>query len=298
MDYKKIIKTRKTRKKILNLFSFIPDELMLRIQYFIKMDRILRLKRPTRFTEKIQWYKLKYKNEILADCVDKYEVRKYLSQKGLSEFLNEIYGIYRSFDEINFSKLPDRFVIKNTLGGGNNSVLICKDKKKLDIKKLCNQIKEWDIKINKSCGREWPYECNTARIIIEKYLVDEKSAFECITDYKFFCFNGIVKYIVVDINRSTNHRRNIYDINWNVVEVETDCPRIKSKIEKPTLFKEMVELAQYISQEFPFVRVDLYCINDEKIVFGELTFYPWSGYIKFKPDEFDFILGEKFIINN
>src|SRR5699024_6110827 len=145
----------------------------------------------------------------------------------------------------------------------------------------------------KNGGREWAYYNLNPRIIIEKYLVNEESPEAGITDYKFFCFNGKPKYIVVDIDRYVGHKRNFYDVNWNFLDVSSDCPNYSDTIQKPDGLDEMLEVATTLSRDFPFVRVDLYYVNN-RVIFGEMTFYPWSGYVNFKPDNFDFILGEKF----
>ena len=135
IDYKKIFKSRKLRLAILELLSFIPDKLMIKIQYYIKIGRKLNLKNPQRYTEKLQWYKLNYKNPLMIKCVDKYDVREYVKDCGLENTLNECYGIFNSPDEINFDALPNKFVLKDTLGGGGNSIIICDDKSKANIKK-------------------------------------------------------------------------------------------------------------------------------------------------------------------
>lgn len=117
MDYKKIIKSRKLRVRIMQALSFVPDKMMLKMQYRIKTGRKLNLRDPQRYTEKLQWYKLYYRDPLMAQCVDKYEVRKYVEECGLGSILNKCYGVYSSPDEIDFRKLPDSFVLKDTLGG-------------------------------------------------------------------------------------------------------------------------------------------------------------------------------------
>ena len=128
MDYKKIIKNQTTRLKILRLLSFVPDRLMLKIQYFIKFKRRLNLNNPRRFTEKIQWYKLYYKNPLMIKCADKNDVREYVKSKGLEKYLIPCYGVYNSPEEIDWDSLPNQFVMKDTLGSGGHSVQIIKDK--------------------------------------------------------------------------------------------------------------------------------------------------------------------------
>ena len=136
MNYKKVIKSQKLRIFILNCLSFIPDKQMLQIQYFLKTGRLLNLKRPTRYTEKLQWYKLYYKNPLMAVCADKGYVRKFVESRGLGHILNKCYGIYDFPSEIDYDRLPKSFVIKDTLGGGGNSVILVRNKNKIDIKEL------------------------------------------------------------------------------------------------------------------------------------------------------------------
>ena len=296
MDYKKIFKSRNLRFKILNLLSWVPDKTMIKIQYRIKTGRKLNLKNPQRFTEKLQWYKLYYRNPIMKQCVDKYEVRKYVETKGLDYVLNECYGIYNSPDEIDFNKLPKKFVIKTTAGGGGNNIIICDDKNKFDKEESIKKLNEW-IKLNpkKAFGREWAYEGNINRIVIEKLLEGNDENLSGINDYKFFCYSGKVKYIVFDGDRYVKHKRSFYDENWNYIDVQSDCEKLENIIQKPEMLDEMKNIAEKLSRDFPFVRVDLYCIN-KKITFGELTFYPWGGYVQYNPDEFDYKLGEKILL--
>ena len=291
--YKKIIPSKKLRFKIIKLFNFIPDKTMLKIQYFIKLKRILNLKKPIRYTEKIQWYKLNYRNPVMCKCVDKYEVRDYVSSKGLSSILNILYGVYNSFDEIDFDVLPEKFIIKTTNGSGTN--YICKDKSKLDKTELAKVISQFFKEADASAGREWAYNGGIPKVIIEQLLEDDSTHDKSICDYKFLCFNGKPEYVVYDIDRFTNHKRNIYDTNWNDLHIESDCPCSEAVYPKPENFDEMLECARILSADFPAVRVDLYNINN-KIYFGELTFFPWSGYVQYTPDSFDFELGEKFIL--
>ena len=130
MNYKKIIKSQNLRFKILNCFSWVPDKLMVKIQYKIKTGRKLNLNNPTRFTEKLQWYKLYYRNQVMHKCVDKYEVREYVKSKKLEKILNELYGVYDKPEEIDFEKLPKKFVVKTSAGSGGQNVFICNDKNK------------------------------------------------------------------------------------------------------------------------------------------------------------------------
>ena len=124
---------------------------------------------------------------------------------------------------------------------------------------------------------------------------DSDNSFNGINDYKILCFNGKAKYIWVDVDRQTSHKRNFYDLDWNYIDVESDHPNFGDCLKKPQNLDEMIKIANIIAIDFPFVRVDLYSV-DSKIIFGELTFYPCTGYLIFKPDKFDFLLGQDFIL--
>ena len=291
MDYRNIVKNKEMRFKILHFLRFIPDKWMLKFQYRVKMGRKLNLKNPKRWTEKLQWYKANYRTPLLTQCADKYEVREYIKNKGLEGILNKLYMVYDNADQIKIDSLPQSFVIKTTNGSGTN--ILCKEKSQLDLEKVQKSLNEWMVRDNYSVGREWSYKNIVPKIIIEEYLEDKTNSFDGINDYKFLCFNGKAKYIVFDVDRNVSHKRNIYDTDWNFLDVKTDYPNFGDCVSKPEMLNEMLRVADILAKDFPFVRVDLYCVNS-KIYFGELTFYPWTGYIQFYPDEFDIILGEKF----
>ena len=293
MNYKTFIKDQKLRFKILHFFKFLPDAFITKVQYFIKTRRFLNLKNPKRFTEKIQFYKLFHHKKILNQCADKWSVREYIKSKGLSHILNDVYGVYNNFDEISFASLPEKFVIKITSGSGMN--LFCKDKSLFNIDKARIKIEYW-LSVNMYLlGREWCYKNIDRKLIVEKFLEDSDNSFNGINDYKILCFNGKAKYIWVDVDRQTSHKRNFYDLDWNYIDVESDHPNFGDCLKKPQNLDEMIKIANIIAIDFPFVRVDLYSV-DSKIIFGELTFYPCTGYLIFKPDKFDFLLGQDFIL--
>lgn len=291
--YKKIIKSRKLRFKILSILKFVPDKPMLKLQYYIKHKRRLNLKNPKRYTEKIQWYKLYYRNSLMPICVDKYKVREYVKSKGLEHILNQLYGVYNDIEKVDWNKLPDKFVLKVSNGSGTN--FLCTDKSKVNIEEVKEKFKDFSAQSKTSAGREWVYHQLESTIIAEALLEDKAQQNNSICDYKFLCFNGKPHYIVYDVNRFTDHRRNIYDLNWVNLNIESDCKCYEKEIVPPDNLNEMIEVAKVLSEDFPAVRVDLYSIGG-KIYFGELTFFPWSGYVQYNPDEFDFTLGEKFIL--
>ena len=147
--YKKIFKSKNLRFRILSALRFVPDKPMLHLQYRIKCGRPLNLKDPKRYTEKIQWYKLNYRNPRMGRCVDKYAVREYVKSKGLENTLTVLYGVYDNAEDIDFTLLPQKFVIKSTDGGGGENIFICKDKSKLDIPQVVKAISGWKNKKKK-----------------------------------------------------------------------------------------------------------------------------------------------------
>lgn len=293
MNYKKIIKSQETRFKILSILKFIPDDIMIKIQYKIKTGRRLNLKKPQRYSEKLQWYKLYYRDEIMTKCADKYSVREYVKDKGLENILNKLYFVYDNVEQIEFDKLPKKFVIKTTNGSGTN--ILCKNKNEISKNDIKEKLNKWLSRDYYSAGREWAYKDIVPKIIIEEYLEDKSNNFEGINDYKFLCFNGVVKYIVLDVDRNIDHKRNIYDVNWKLIDVSTDHNNIDIEIEKPEGLDKMLKVANTLAKDFPCVRVDLYWVNS-RVYFGELTFYPWTGYVNFNPDEFDYKLGKEFTL--
>ena len=291
--YKKIISSQKMRFAILRMLKFVPDKAMIKLQYRIKLKRKLNLKDPKRYTEKIQWYKLYYRNPVMIECLDKYGVRKYIEKKGLGNILNQLYQVVDRPEEINFDQLPDKFVIKTTNGSGTN--ILVKDKKTLNIAETKKKLNDFLNMAEASAGREWAYGGSSKKIIVEELLEDNSNKDKGISDYKFLCFNGKPVYVVYDKDRFSDHKRNFYDVNWNYVKVDSDCPCFEDSVKKPENYEKMVEIASVLSRDFPAVRVDLYNIEG-KIYFGELTFYPWSGYVQYTPDSFDFELGKYFVL--
>lgn len=298
MNYKKIIKSQNLRFKILNCFGWIPDKMMIKIQYRIKTGRKLNLNKPKRFTEKIQWYKLYYRNPLMHKCVDKYDVREYVKSKGLNKILNEMYGIYDKPEDIDYDKLPNKFVIKTTAGSGGQNVFVCHNKEKLDKKEILQKLKYWQ-KLNpkKHFGREWAYQGLKNRIIVEKYIESDSNG---LVDYKFFCFNGKVEYVYVISDRvlGKSTKLGIYNDAYEKIDAyrcdegrQLDCFPI------PKSFENMKKYASILSKDFPHARVDFYESNNE-VIFGEITFYDGSGYMKYDPDSFDYIIGKEWIVGD
>lgn len=298
MNYRNIIKSRELRIKILTLLDWVPDSIMLRLQYWLQTGRRLNLKNPKRFTERLQLYKMKYRNKNMLRCTDKYEVRGFIEEKGLSDILIPIVGIYNSVEEIHYSSLPQQFVAKTTDGGGGNQVFICKDKDKISEQYFFDKLNAWmNMPKSKQSGREWAYENHyPRRTLIEEMIGNGK---DDLIDYKFICFNGKVSYVygITDRHVGVSAQFGIYDSNFHKLNVDRCDERHQEKVlSKPKNYDKMKLVAEQLSKEFPHVRVDLYNINGD-IYFGELTFYDGSGYMSFNPDSFDEELGRNFNIS-
>lgn len=294
-NYRNIIKSRELRVKILTFLGWIPDGIMLRLQYWLQTGRKLNLKNPKRFTEKLQLYKKKYRNSDMLRCTDKYEVRKYIADKGYGDYLIPLIGVFDKVEDIDYSKLPNQFVAKSTDGGGGNQVLVCNDKTLLPEQDFKKRLSEWMSarKIKKHVGREWAYENDYPRRIIIEQLISADDIKKDLSDYKFFCFDGEPHYCQMTNDNSTGEAIDFYDMEWNHMPfrgMNLACHNVKTAAEKPTDFEQMKEAARKISKGFPFVRVDLYSIK-EGIYFSELSLYPVSSYGHFSPDE----LNEKVV---
>jgi hypothetical protein len=293
VEYKKLIKNQELRFKILDFLDFLPDEYMLRLQYKIKTGRKLNLKNPSRYTEKLQWYKLHYRDPLMTKCSDKYEVRDYVESKGYSSILNPLYDVYDDPEKIDYNSLPDSFAIKYTNGSGRN--IFVQNKSTMDLNDVNRTLNEWISNPRGRYGREWCYYNVTPRIVVESLL--ERDENSDIPDYKFFCFNGKVKYLYTMINYVDDHSSgqcSFFTPDFKKLPYKrSEYKAIEGDINKPENFDEMIRIAEKLSEDFPHVRVDLYNMKG-KIFFGELTFYNASGYTVFQPDEFDYIMGNEF----
>lgn len=277
----------KTRK--LYYKYFFSDEGFIRKKFKKRVGREVDLEDPVKFNDKLQWLKLNWYDTLAVKCSDKYRVRDYVREKIGAEYLNELYGVYDSVEEIDFNKLPKSFVLKATHGSGFN--IICKNKNEINLHKEAKEMKRW-LKINFFWqSREWVYKDIEPKIICEKYLKDKNN--KPPNDFKIFCFNGEPKLIQVDFNKFSSPRRNIYEYNsgWDFVDAEVEYPNIPDvNITNLKNLDKMLELSKILSNDFPHVRVDLYNIDGE-IIFGELTFFHGSGMRSSRPEELKIKMG-------
>lgn len=279
---------------ILRRVGFIfSDKTYLKYMYRLVMHEKLNLKHPQKFTEKIQWLKLYDRKPEYTDMVDKVKVKEYVSKKINNKIIIPTLAVYNDVNDLDLGKLPDRFVLKTSNGGGSNSVIICRDKSNFNIenaKKILQRGLKFSIYKN---YREWPYKSIHAQIIAEMYMQNNDD--DELMDYKFYCFNGRAEYCQVIMGRHANETIDFFDRDWKHQSFYGLNPIAKpagKPIAKPAALDQMLKIADILSENIPFVRVDLYYVNAE-IYFGELTFYPASGLGVFTPKEWDSLLGEK-----
>lgn len=288
MLLKKILKKVYLSTYKSGVFNIIPSELFLKIQYRAATGKKLNLKNPKSYNEKIQWIKLYDHNPLYVIFADKIAVRDYVKKTVGEQYLIPLIGIWKHVDDININELPQSFVLKTNHDSGG--VYICKDKKQFDFNKAKKEIAKRMQNNYFYVSREWGYKQVKPYILAETYLIDKTQ--KDLRDYKIFCFGGEPRFIQVDYDRFTFHKRNIYDVNWNYINLQIKCPTDKNiLIEKPDCLNEMLSIAQKLSSGLPQLRVDLYVV-DNKIYFGELTVYHGGGIEQFTPDHYELDWGK------
>lgn len=281
------------RKVLEPLSRLVPDRLFLMLKFRYKMGQWLWLSRknpPRTYNGKLQWLKLYDRQPIYTTMVDKSAAKEYVASIIGEEHIIKTLGVWERFDDIDFDALPDQFVLKTTHDSGG--VVVCRDKATLD-REAARQKLEASLRRDYYLGtREWPYKDVPHRILAEEYMVDE-SGYE-LKDYKWFCFNGEPRALFIATDRSNpdeDTKFDFFDADFRHLPFTNGHPNASRPIAKPTSFEEMKTLARKLSQGMPHLRVDFYDING-KIYFGELTFYHWSGFVKFEPKEWDTTFGD------
>ena len=282
---------RKILIRILRLFrSMISDESFVKILYYLHMGKKLDLKNPQTMNEKLQWLKLYDRKPLYHEMVDKILAKEYIRKLIGPQYLIPTIGQWNSFDEIDFERLPNRFVLKTNHSGGNMGVVICKDKTSFD-KNAARKRLEKSLKhdIYKSYV-EWPYKDIKKCIFAEELLEDNEGD---LVDYKFYCFDGYVDAVLTCIDRQSGETKfYFFDKKWELKRYNKrgkEAP-IDFTIPKPKNVDEMFDLAAKISKGIPHLRVDLYNI-DGKIYFGEMTFFTASGFDENRLPETDMYFG-------
>ena len=292
MSLKKYLKDPK-KYAIMLYGRLMPDTVACNAKYLKKVYRHntgmkLDLDDPKTYNEKLQWLKLYDRRPEYTDMVDKCEAKKYVAGRVGEEYIIPTYGVWNSFDEVDFDSLPDQFVLKCTHDSGG--IVFCTDKAAFDKEKAKEKINIYLKRNYYSQGREWPYKNVPPRIIAEKYMVDE-SGYE-LKDYKFFAFDGEVKamFIATDRNAKTDTCFDFFDKNFNHLPFTNGHPNAAVTPKKPQHYELMVELAEKLSRGLPQARIDFYNING-KVFFGEITFFHWGGFMPFKPEKWDYTFG-------
>lgn len=275
------------KQKIVKL---VPDEIFLRFKYFFVFKRWPNYRYPKMFSEKLQWLKLNYRDPSHVKLVDKIKVKEYVKNCIGEEYIIRTLGVWDSFDEIDFDTLPNQFVLKCTHDSG--SIIVCKDKASFDFKKAKEKI-GYFLKRNYYWeAREWPYKKVKPMVMAEEFLFEKEG--EAISDHKFYCFHGKPELYMIKTNVDTEFSETYYDffdmdgnfLKTDELEEGNDIlPKISSN------FGQMKELAEILAHDFPHIRVDFYDVN-EKIYFGELTFFPDAGFDNEFTKDWDLKLGE------
>lgn len=270
-----------------NILYKVSPKMELELLFYLRKGYRLNLKNPRTYNEKLQWIKLYDKNPLMEKCCDKYHVRKYLKELHCEELLVKLIWEGYNPEDIPFDELPEKCVIKATHGSTFN--IICKDVKKVVKQDVIKTCKRWLKEKFLPCYGEWFYGRMKPRIIIEEYL--ENLDGSSLNDYKVYCFNGEPRYIKVDIDRFSNHKCNIYSVNWKKIEnVRIGFNNACVEVSKPECLEELLQYARLLSKQFLHARVDFYIV-DGKIYFGEITFTSGAGFSNIQPYEFDVEMG-------
>ena len=286
------ITNRGYRVSKLSKFGFYnnqPDDKFLKKIFKIKIGKNLDLENPKTFNEKLQWIKLYDRKPIYTTMVDKYEVKKYVADIIGEEYIIPTIGVWDRFEDIDFDSLPEQFVLKCT--HDSNGLVICKDKKTLNCRRVKSKIKRCLKRNHYFTYREWPYKDVKPRIIAEKYMEDTATA--DLRDYKFFCFDGEAKMLFIATDRQKKRedvKLDFFDMEFNHLPITKGHSNAAVIPRKPKCFDEMRALAEKLSENIPHVRVDFYEV-DGKVYFSEFTFFSGAGLGAFSPEKWDEIIG-------
>ena len=271
-------------------YNRMPDEQYLRRRFKATIGRELNLESPQTYNEKIQWLKLYDRKPLYTELVDKIEVKKYVADKIGDEYVIPLLGVWNDPEEIDFTLLPNQFVLKCNHNSGIG-MYICKDKSKLDIDRVKRGLNIGLKEDKYLLGREWPYKNVKRRILAEKYMEDNTT--HDLKDYKFFAFDGVVKALFIATERQSANEEtkfDFFDAEFQHLDLINGHPNAEITPSCPKMFEEMKRLAEKLSKGFPHVRIDFYEVNG-KVYFGEFTFSHWSGLMPFEPESWDYTFG-------
>lgn len=277
--------------------TWIPERAYLEWLFRLKTGNRLDLSHPKSFGEKLQWLKLYDRKSEYTGMVDKLAVKDFVSRKIGAEYVIPTIGIWDNMDDIDWDSLPMKYVMKTSHGGGASGVVICRNKNVFDrqkaIKVLSNSLKKDIYRILK----EWPYKNVKKCVFAEEYICPE-SNMDDLTDYKWYCFNGEPTFCQVIQNRSTKETIDFFDTKWNhqdFIGLNPGAIHATNQPSCPHNLERQIRVARVLSQDIPFVRVDLYQVED-RLFFGEITFFPFSGLGQFMPEQYNMILGNMIVL--
>lgn len=268
-----------------------PAKWYIKFFYYLHLKEWPDLDNPRNFNEKLNWLKLHDHNPLYTRLADKCEVKKYVAEKIGSDKVVPLLGVWNHFDEIDFDKLPDQFILKCTHDSG--SCIVCDHKQTFDKESARTKLERClqnNFYWNK---REWVYKDVPPRIIAEQFLNDGRQGE--LQDYKFWCFNGEPRVVYIT-NKGQSIFENFYDMDFSPLDINHGYPRSIPEFSKPNHFDEMKLLAKKLSKGIPFVRVDFFLV-DQRVFFGEFTFYDWAGFYPFTPPEWNDIMGDWLELN-
>jgi len=268
------------------LRHFLSDRQYAKWRYRIELNQPLNLENPDRFTEKIQHLKLYNRNPLRKKIADRTKVRTYVAKQAGQEYLIPLVGVYDKMTPKIWEDLPQQFVLK--ANHGCEMLKIVCDKEVANYEDIYLQTEQWKQFNYAKLGREWVYEDLPRTIVAEELLLDSSQSIP--KDYKFLCFNGRVKLIQIDFNRFGEQKRNLYDRKFKQLDATLLYPPYQGNVEKPGNLSAAIKVAEKLSPELNFVRVDLY-LPDGNIYFGELTNFPGSGFVPFQPEKFEYKMG-------
>lgn len=264
----------------------LSDKQYIKYQYKKTVGKDINLINPTTFGEKLNWLKLNDRNEKYTQMVDKYLMKEYIKETIGDKYVVPLIGVWDSPEQIDFDKLPNKFVLKCNHNSGTG-MFICRDKTSINKDEVFSNLKKGLKEDYYEKHREWPYKNVSRKIIAEKFL---ETGEDYLTDYKFFCFNGIPKIMYISQDYSSTPTTDFYDMNFNKLDLRMKDPNSNIYIEKPQCFDEMREIATKLAKDIPFLRVDFYYVN-KQIYVGELTFYHNAGFCKISPEIWNTKLG-------
>ena len=275
--------------------NFLSDKAFLKLMFRVRMGKKLDLKNPQTYNEKLQWLKLYDRKYKYTEMADKYAVKKYVSDIIGEKYVVPLLGVWDSVEDVDFDKLPEKFVLKATHNSGG--IVICRDKTTLDIETVKNKLSTILKKNYFSYLREWPYKNVKPRIIAEKLMENSKQKENTnLNVYKIFCFNGKPEIIqTIQNDKTPDETIDYFDVSWKLLDLKQSFPNSKTPLEKPSTLEEMLSLAAKLSKGVAFLRVDFYDVDGE-IYFSEFTFYSDSGMANFYPEEWDCKLGDLIVL--